>query len=247
LPTYSEAPVGNLVTDAYRRVAAAVQVAAQLPPPVIAVEANGQIRSPILKGTTGQVWLADLFRVLPIGIGPDAKPGYPLVTFYLNAKDLRAGLELDAAGALLSDQYFLQISGIKATYDETKPLFGRITSLSKVDDLGTATPMDLNDTTKCYKVVATNYVAGLLGLIKTLTSGVLEVAAKDADCATLIDPTSPSRYVDADPTMDGVQELKHWQALLKYVTNPAAFPDTNANTVREISAYATTQGRIVKQ
>jgi 5'-nucleotidase len=165
-------------------------------------------------------------------------PGFPLVTFYLNAKDLRAGLELDAVGTTLDNQYFLQVSGMKFTYDTTKPPFGRVTSISLVDDTGTATPLtDLNDTTTCYKVVATNYVAGLLGLVKTLTSGLLEVKAKAADCATPIDPTQPASYVNANPT-GTARELKHWQALLQYVSG---LPN---NTVP--AAYGAAQGRITK-
>ncbi|HEY2904178.1 MAG TPA: bifunctional metallophosphatase/5'-nucleotidase, partial [Polyangia bacterium] len=252
LPMYAEAPIGNLVTDAYRKITAAVQPTA---PPMIAVEANGQLRAPILKGNTGQVWFEDMFRVLPIGIGPDQLPGYPLVTFYLNAADIKSGLELDAAAGFLSDQYFLQVSGISATYDSTKPVFGRVTGLSLVDDSNPAspvvTPLDITDTTKCYKVVATNYVAGLLGLIQKLTSGLLSVTAKAADCSTKIDPTQAQYYVDAAPddpnvpATTGVQELKHWQALLKYMT---AFPDTSvpANGIKDVpAAYATAQGRIV--
>ena len=252
LPTYQEGPVGNLVTDAYRKTVAALQPTA---PPVIAVEANGQLRAPILKGTTGKIWFEDMFRVLPIGIGPDKLPGYPLVTFYLTAKDIRSGLELDAAGPAsgISDQFFLQVSGIKATYDGSKPLFNRITSLT-LD--GSPTPLNMDDTTACYKVVATNYVAGLLGLIKTLTSQLLTVTAKDADCVTPIDPTLPQYYVDAvpddaaTPASAGTQELKHWQALLKYLS---LFPDTDdADTTPNLipnvpAAYAAPQGRIVKQ
>src|SRR5262249_46227386 len=91
LPARAEAPVGNLVTDAYRQITAAVQ---PTDPPAIAVDANGQLRASIAKGTTGKIWFADLFRVTPLGIGPDQIPGYPLVTFYLNAKDIRSGFEL---------------------------------------------------------------------------------------------------------------------------------------------------------
>jgi hypothetical protein len=72
-------------------------------------------------------------------------------------------------------------------------------------------------------------------------------------CTTPIDPTDPKYYVDAvpdDPNVPattGVQELKHWQALLKYMT---AFPDTSvpADGISDVpSAYSTAQGRIVKQ
>jgi len=239
LPEHQEAPVGNLVTDAYRTIAAALEPSA---PAVFGFEANGQLRSPILKGTTGQIWFADLFRITPIGIGPDTVPGYPLVTFYLNAKDIRSGLELGAAGELLPDQYFLQISGLKATIDMSKGVFGRVTGLA-IPGVGGApdTALDVTDTSKCYKVVATNYVAGLLGVVSTFTSKALEVTAKDKDCVTPVDPTI--RFVDADPTKAGVQELKQWQAVAKYVS---MLPPATAGGPPVVpAAYATAQGRIV--
>jgi len=238
LPARQEAPIGNLVTDGYLKITQAVQPTA---PPVIAVEAAGQLRSAISAGTTGRIWFADLFRVTPLGIGPNQLPGYPLVTFYLNAKDIRSGFELNAAPGVAPDDLFLQVSGVKVQYDLTKPLFGRVTSLKLVTPSGDQA-LDLNDTSTCYKVVTTNYVSGLLGVVESLTSKLLQVQAKDADCATPVNPTT--RFVDADPTMDGVQELKHWQAVLKYVT---AFPDTTGDTIPDVPApYAAPQGRIVE-
>ena len=83
-------------------------------------------------------------------------------------------------------------------------------------------------------------MAGLLGAVQSLTQNLLEVTAKDSDCLTPVDPTT--RFVDADPTTAGVQELKHWQAVLKYVTT--ALPKVNG--VPNIpAAYASPQGRIV--
>jgi len=234
LPSRQEAPVGNLVTDAYRTISAALQ---PTDPPVIAVDAAGALRAPILAGKTGKIWFADLFRVTPLGIGPDQIPGYSLVTFYLNAKDIRSGLELGGAPEIVPSDFFLQVSGLTVTYDMSKPIFGRVTSLK----LGGQT-LDLNDTTTCYKVVTHSYVAGLLGAVESLTGKLLKVQAKDKDCMTLIDPTT--RFVDADPTMDGVQELKHWQAVLKYVT---ALPDSNGDGIPDIPPpYTAPQGRIVQ-
>ncbi|HEX2656862.1 MAG TPA: 5'-nucleotidase, partial [Polyangia bacterium] len=231
---------GNLVTDAYRNIAAALQ---PTDPPALAVEANGQLRSPIAKGKTGDVWFADLFRVLPIGIGPNQVPGFPLVTFYLNAKDLQSGLELGAAPELVPDQYFLQISGLKVEYDMSKGVFGRVSSL-KLSKKNGDTPLDLTDTTTCYKIVSTNYVAGLLGVVKSFTKGLLEVNAKDADCKTLIDPTT--RFI-VNPAKPEVKEVKHWQALLQYVSS---FTDTStpADGIPDVPAvYGTVQGRITKK
>jgi 5'-nucleotidase len=233
-----EAPVGNLVTDAYRTITAALQPS---DPPAIAVDANGALRAPILHGKTHEIWFADLFRVTPLGIGPDQIPGYSLVTFYLTAKDIRSGLELGGAPEVVSDDFFLQVSGLKVAYDMSKPLFGRVSSLKLVTPAGDQA-LDVNDTTTCYKVVTISYVAGLLSAVESLTSKLLKVAAKDKDCTTLVDPTT--RFVDADPAKDGVQELKHWQAVLKYVSG---LPDTTGDGVPDVPApYATPQGRIVQ-
>jgi 5'-nucleotidase len=237
LPARGEAPVGNLVTDAYLGITRAVQ---QTEPPVIAVDANGALRAPIIAGKTGKVWFADLFRVTPLGIGPDQIPGYSLVTFYLNARDIRNGLELGGAPEVVPNDFFLQISGLKVAYDMTKPLFGRVASLALAPSGGAEQPLDLNDTTTCYKVVTTNYVAGLLGAVQVLTDNLLEVTAKDSDCLTPVDPTL--RFVDADPTTAAVEELKHWQAVLKYVSK---LPDVDGDGIPDIpAAYAAPQGRI---
>lgn len=238
LPAYSEAPIGNLVTDAYRTIGAALQPA---DPPVIAVEGNGQLRASIVKGTTGNIWFADLFRVTPIGIGPNKQPGYPLVTFYLNAADISSGLELGGAPSVVADQYFLQLSGVKVEYDTSKPPFGRVSSLKLATTAGDVA-LDTTDTTTCYKVIATNYVAGLLGVVKSFTQGALSVVAKDKDCVTPIDPTT--RFVDADPTTPAVDELKQWQAILKYVSGLP--PDTDGVPIIP-AAYLAAQGRITKK
>jgi 5'-nucleotidase/UDP-sugar diphosphatase len=238
LPKFAEAPIGNLVADAYLNVTGALQPDA---PPVMGFEANGQIRADIQKGKTGLVSFADLFRVLPDGIGPDTNPGYPLVTYYLNAQDVISGLQFDAASDIVSNDFFLQVAGLSITTDMTKPPFARITSASLVTPSGTKVPLDPTDTATCYKVVSTNFVAGLLGVVKQQTGGLLQVVPKAADCATVIDPTT--NFVDADPATAGTQELKDWQALLKYVTS---FPDADGNGVADIpAAYGAPQGRIV--
>ena len=160
------------------------------------------------------------------------------MTFYLNARDIRNGLELGGAPEVVPNDFFLQVSGLKVAYDMTKPLFGRVSSLTLESSGGAEQPLDLNDTTTCYKVVTTNYVAGLLGAVQSLTENLLEVTAKESDCLTPVDPTT--RFVDADPTTADVQELKHWQAVLKYVSG---LPKVDG--VPNIpAAYASPQGRI---
>ncbi|HTQ04051.1 MAG TPA: bifunctional UDP-sugar hydrolase/5'-nucleotidase [Polyangiaceae bacterium] len=240
LPDFAEAPVGDLVTDAYLASAAALEPD---DPAVIAFDADGQLRAPIQQGKTGDVWLADLFRVVPLGIGEDQLPGFPLVTYYLNAADILSGLELSATqpGEVPKD-YFLQLSGLKMQVDPTGTLFGRVTGASLTTDAGDV-PLDRTDTETCYKIVSTSYVAGLLGVVESVTGGLLSVTAKDSDCKTPVDPTT--RYIDADPKTKGVQELKQWQALLGYVSQ---LPDTDGDGVPNIPpTYSVPQGRIVSQ
>ncbi len=236
LPALEEAPVGNLVADAYRTVVSALDPSE---PPALAFDANGQLRAPILKGSTGEIWFADLFRVLPIGIGPDGVPGFPLVSFYLNARDIRSGLELNGAPELTGNDVFLQISGMQVEYDASRPRFQRVSRLSLVTG-GAPIELDVADRTTCYRVVTTNYVAGLLGLVSGRTGGLLSVEAKDADCTTRVNPVT--RLIDADPDRIGVQELKHWQALYGYLSR---FEDADLDGIPDVpAAYATAQGRI---
>jgi len=237
-PFYEEAPIGNLVTDAYRSVVSALDPTR---PPALAFDADGQIRAPIVKGKTGEIWFTDLFQVLPIGIGPDQVPGFPLVSFYLNPKDIRSGLELNGVPQLVGSDVFLQLSGMKVELDGSKAPFQRVSRLALVTDSGDQ-ELDVADTSTCYRVVTTNYVAGLLSLVGTVTGGALSVVAKDADCVTPVDPTT--RYVDVDPVSPGVQELKHWQALLEYVSK---LPDADADGIPDVpSNYGASQGRIVQ-
>ncbi len=239
LPTFAEAPVGNLVADAYLNVAGALQPTA---PPVMGFEANGQIRSDIQKGKTGVIWFEDLFRVLPDGIGPDQNPGYPLVTFYLNAQDIMSGLQFDAASDVVGSDFFLQVAraldhlrhdppGVRA-HHRRQPEDG-----SRREAAGP----DRHD----------HLLQGRVDQLRGRPAGRrqrtdrrrAEVVPKAADCTTVIDPTV--NFVDADPTTAPVEELKDWQALLKYVSS---FPDPDGDGLPNIpAAYAMPQMRIVGQ
>ena len=119
-----------------------------------------------------------------------------------------------------------------------------MSSIALVPPSGTPQPIDLTNTTTCYKVVTTYYIAGLLGVVGTATGGALSVEAKESDCATKVVDLS-THIVDASPTTAGTQELKQWQALTTYVSG---LPDTDADGVPNLpAAYGALQGRIVTQ
>ena len=240
LVPFAESGLGDLVADAMLAAGQALEPD-PTDPPVIAVEVNGQIRAPLRKGSTGKIWLADLFQVTPLGIGPDGVPGAPLVTYYMHGKDLRSGLEIAAGADLLGDDvYTMQLAGMEADYDMKQPLFQRVTALRLVNKDHSTTPIDRLDTTKCYKLVTTLQLAGLFDLVGGLTNGLLNVQGKEKDCKTPVNVFA--RLVDSNPVMPGVQETKQFQALLGYVLK---LPDTDANQIPNIPlSYATAAGRI---
>jgi len=55
----------------------------------VAIESNGVIRDNLLRGKTGMISVADLFRTIPLGIGVDGTIGYPLVLFTSMAMKLK--------------------------------------------------------------------------------------------------------------------------------------------------------------
>lgn len=235
-----EWPIGNLVTDAYRAIVGALE-----PDGVeMAFDANGQIRAPLVAGIGKKAWFADLFRVVPLGIGPDALPGFPLITFYVHGQDLRSGLELSAARDLVGGDTFLQISGLRVRYNPALPPFARVTGADQLLPDGSAVPINLTDTSRCYKVTTTLLVGLLLGRVSEATGGLLSVTPKLSDCLTPATNLA-ARIVDAAPGVSGLQELKHWQAL---VGLSRSFPDLDGDRVPELPAvYQQPQGRWLRQ
>ena len=138
----NESNLANLVTDAERWAANTLVAANQADPVRISLNANGVIRDGLYAGRTGVLTLADLFRVLPLGVSPlEQTPGYPIIDFWMTPPEIKAGLELGVSVGLESDSFWLNISGAKVEYDPSLPAFdpanptttGRITKITLVD------------------------------------------------------------------------------------------------------------------
>jgi len=235
---FQEHPLGDLVSDAYLTAVAALPGSH----PRVAVEASGVIRDDLVGGETGALWFADVFRVLPLGEDADGVVGYPLVTYYLTNRDLKAGMEITAAAAILHKaelaKYFLQVSGMTVEYRATGPLFDAVAAI-RLD--GDDEPLEWEDD-DCHEVVSNLYVAQLLGAVGDLSGGMLSMTAWQQGCETPVTDWLAQR-VDADPEAEGVQELKTWHALARSL---ASFPDEDDDGVPDLpSRYADVEGRIV--
>lgn len=239
---FVETNLGDFITDAYR-------LSSRQPDggvAEVAVESSGNIRQPLLKGKTGNLAFADAFNVVPLGIGPDRVPGYPLVEVYMTAQDLVNGLDFSAAASdpsnavlgLYNNDYFLQISGVTYNYDLSRGVFDQVTHAevggNVIYDLST---MPTPDNTQCFRVVCTYYLASLLPLVHSAGGPV--ITPKQPDCATAYDSTSlPQAILHTQ----GGGELKNWEAFVGYLL---AMPSSGGGLPEVPSAaYGAPQGRI---
>lgn len=108
----SETALGNLITNGMLDQAKAIN-----PDVVIAVNNGGNIRQPINQGpiTTGEV-----ISVLPFG--------NTLATIELTGAEIKAALEFSVRAAPAESGGFLHVSGMRFTYDSSKPVGERLIS-----------------------------------------------------------------------------------------------------------------------
>jgi 2',3'-cyclic-nucleotide 2'-phosphodiesterase (5'-nucleotidase family) len=219
-----ETGFGDLVADAIRMAATDLDTAAD--PYDLSVIASGVIRDNLYQGLSGRILFSDVYNALPLGFSPygDAAPGYPLMSVYVTAAEIRNICEISASGApLLGDDYYLNVSGIRYDYNPANALFARVTAVYLSPDMNSTTagaPLDLADEATLYHVAVNRY---LLEMMDLTTSFGIPVIAKDSSG----NPLTPSNYPRIDVSADaGVQELKEWMALSYYLES--FYPATGA-------------------
>ena len=242
-----ESPLGNLLADAIRYTVNEADSDPADPQSrvVVAVESNGVIRDDLLAGETGKVSVGDLFRTIPLGIGVDNSMGYPLISFYLYGYEIKRALEIvTSVRPLKNDDYYLQVSGLRFTYNPRRVVFDRVTSIDIGSEEDGFQPLDYSRSNPTlYRVAANIYNATFLKIVGDFTYSLLSIVPKDRH-GVPIDQLSKA-LVDADPQAPGIQELKQWQGVIRYVQS---FPDTNGNGLPDIpEKYQGKLGRIVEQ
>jgi 5'-nucleotidase/UDP-sugar diphosphatase len=169
--------------------------------------------------------------------------GYPLTTCYVYAYEIKRALEITTSiYPMKGSTFFMQISGIKFTYNPRRVLFDRVTKIEIETDNGEYVPLDYSKSNKeLYRVVSDIYEAAFLKLIGSYTYNILEIIPKDRNGEPL---TSLSEYrVDADKSKPGVQELKEWVAVMDYLRS---FKDTKGNGIPDMpERYKEPEGRII--
>jgi len=130
--TLMETGLGDLVTDTFRF--AVRQAEGKNYRYVhIAVTADGQIRDTFL---TGGIVVADIFKVLSLGLGLDDRAGYPLLTIYMTGKEIKSMLEVQTSIAPIKHDAQLQVSGVRFTFNPHRIPFDRVVSVAVQDEDG---------------------------------------------------------------------------------------------------------------
>lgn len=241
----AEATIGNFLADAIRWQINRFDYNPEEPitKTRISIKANGVIRDSLIAGHTGNITVADLFRTLPLGIGVDNTMGYPLTTCYVHAYEIKRALEITTSVyPMKGSTFFLQISGIKFTYNPRRVLFDRVTKIEIETDDGEYVPLDYSKSNKeLYRVASDIYEAAFLKLIGSFTYNILEIIPKDKNGEPIA--SLPEYRVDADKSKPEVQELKEWVAIMDYLRS---FKDTKGDGIPDIpERYREPEGRIV--
>jgi len=244
-----ESNLGNLIADSiqwyinkneYNSADPATRV-------VASIISNGVIRDPIAKGKSGQIAVCDIFRAIPLGIGFDNAEtmGYPLITLYIYPAELKKALEvLTSIYPLKGSDYFLQVSGVKFTYNPHRMIFDRITDIQIGDDKNGYQFLDYSESNRgLLRIGADIYNATFLKVIGNFTWHVLDIVPKDREGNPIED--LKTMRLDSDKEEPGIQELKEWNAVMEYIKS---FPDSDGNGLPNVpEKYRDKLGRHVIQ
>jgi 5'-nucleotidase / UDP-sugar diphosphatase len=211
----------------------------------VAIEANGVIRDSLMAGKSGKLTVADVFRTIPLGIGMDGTMGYPIVTCYVYASEIKKTLEIIASVyPLKGSAYFLQVSGVKFTYNPYRVLFDRVTNIWVGSEEEGYELLDYSSSNRTlFRVAANIYDTTFLKVIGSFTYNLLNIVPKNRDGEPIEDLAA--YRVDADKSKDGIQELKEWVGVIEYIRS---FEDRTGDGFPDIpEKYREPLGRIVKE
>lgn len=252
----ASAVLANLCTDAFRKATGAP----------IAMTANGLMRNGLTKGKLGVQTVYDVFAVAPLGAGVvDPTPGSTLVTGYLTGLDIKNAIEFCLAGSpARPGDYFPRTSGLRFTYDPSRPPLDQVTEIAMGDIDSGYSPINITGADgRIYGVTCPLFFALMLTAIPKFTQGKLSFTARDregrplksrVDAIPVPERETPDLLPEAGISIDsldmlgtsasgGPVEIKEWQAIMEYmkalpVTGPGALPivptDARASELRFI-------------
>ena len=201
---HDEQPLANLITDAY--IYTVQQAEGDRYEPIdVAVVPAGTIRASFVKGN---ITVADAFNVSSLGIGPDKRSGYPLLSVYLTGKELKTACEVDASVAPLMKPAQLYMSGLTYTFNPHRIIFNKVTDAALFKSDGSKE--EIQDD-KLYRVAAGLYSAQMLSIVGDKSFGLLSIVPKNKEGTPITD-------FEAQIIRDTANnEVKEWASLARYL------------------------------
>lgn len=180
-------------------------------PADISLVAAGTIREDIVKGAHGNLSVADLFRVMSLGMGYDSIPGYPLARFYLTAHEIKKLMEVLLISRNKGGDGFIYFSGVRVYANPDKGLLRKV---QRLEINGQAIDHSKRND-DLYSLAANIYLLGFIGEIKKMSHGLVKLVPKDASGKPVAD--MQHQRIDADQSKPGIQEAKEWIALVRFI------------------------------
>lgn len=227
-----ETGIGDMITDAFRY---AVEKAegTGYEHVDITIQPLGLIRDSFLKGP---ITVADIFRTLSLGLGMDGRPGYPLVAYYINGKELKDLLEVETTVGNIKRDAHLQFSGVNFSYNPHRIPFDRVTAMTVRNPQGVHEPVEPD---KLYRICMNYYTAQMVNFVRDASYGLLSITPRDREGRPVTE--MKQGIIDGDAAAPGVQELKEWAALAMYMKS---FPDEDGNGIPDVpTRYRQPEGR----
>jgi 5'-nucleotidase len=196
------------------------------------------VRASLPKGNTGVQTAYDVFLLAPLGIGvADQSAGGSLVVIYLTAREIKNCLEFLLVGnPNLPGQYFPRVSGMRFSYDPSRPQLDTVTEIELGDLDNGYRAMDFSEgATELYGVACNLYFGLVLASIPQKTNGALSLVPKTKNGAPMKSRVEalpdrpqgapyllpPRGTIDADQAVHGGagarMETKEWQAIMDFM------------------------------
>lgn len=203
---HAEQPLANLISDAYIYAVKQAE-GSDYQPVAAAIVPNGTIRASFVKG---DITVSDAFNASSLGIGPDKKSGYPLISVYLTGKELKTACEVDASITPVMNAAQLYMSGITYTFNPNRLMFNKVTDVALQNPEG----REEIDDAKLYRVVAGLYSAQMLSVVGEKSFGLLSIVPKTKEGIAISDFEA---QIIRDTAAGSNNEVKEWAAIAKYL------------------------------
>ena len=189
--------------------------------------ATGVIRDKLVPGLQSA---PDIFRIMSMGRGEDAVPGYPLAKVFVTGKELKRVLEIMQIAYKSSPDNYCFYSGIRVEYDPKKIVLKKIKKIDIVRPDGTTDNVDFSKKNNTlYSITANSYILEFVGIIKKMSFGLINVVPKDENGNPVKD--MKKTVIDLNENSEGIQEGKEWLALIEYFS---MMKDSNGNGIPDV-------------